>query len=777
MGIIGCQVDNNFEQKEILEELQIEDDNDSLKNNYYKYKSKLKNDISDSEFINQDKKSKYSKYGKIFNRKKIHSKININKKIFNLKQNNIYKLIQTKLFDNTNYKDDLKIISPRNKMNLDNYNEVTDEYTIKNETVVYNKENSKDILLSNSNSNEVKEENKLKEKAKSNQNDNFNSNKIQNNVKIEQNEQKISQDNNENYSKSFVIKNKNISKQLNLNQKRQTTNEKKKKASNIKINKYLSEKNNKSKDNKKNMSNKKIPNNKKDIKIKKNITPKNNTIIKNPYMNIKNNINNMSYNNIQSLKDMNLYPLYYSFHCPSSKKSGNRNTYTLQNKNIELKRILFHPFPIIQKEEIAPLFGRKTYQEDLFSRELNIDKNNSEPKNKNSKKKYLNHLFDSSQKYYILNNSRINDNSEIVEKLNDIYHVLYNQNKTFIQNNEKLSSYKKRKNPVNIYNNRNIPISRKDTDYQLKNRSYNNPNKNDSNSFFSLFNNSTNLSINFINKANKFSKSAKKMIPYLGKKNIKNKDNQNFITFNRNTKIDKQNLSNNNLNKGNIINKKTSANCSRKNKMNYFSNSYNNLIDNKKNKSTKSNKNQKINYCMNLLSNPYKDIIEVYLPKKSGKSLIDNEIIRNIINNKYILSYKIINSLDTDKILNDGFIYKLIDNIEYYYNNEDYKYELLSRYFQITKNCFKYYNNIYEAINEKDKPLVQFDIRYIKSIEIMDNNILKNYKINGNKNIEIIFCIYLNQNNDFFVFAHNNLFIGNNIINILLFLKRYYAKK
>ena len=49
------------------------------------------------------------------------------------------------------------------------------------------------------------------------------------------------------------------------------TNEKKKKATNIKINEYLSEKNsnNKSKDNKKNMSNKKIPNNKKDIKIKK----------------------------------------------------------------------------------------------------------------------------------------------------------------------------------------------------------------------------------------------------------------------------------------------------------------------------------------------------------------------------------------------------------------------------------------------------------------------------------------------------------------------------
>ena len=42
------------------------------------------------------------------------------------------------------------------------------------------------------------------------------------------------------------------------------------------------------------------------------------------------------------------------------------------------------------------------------------------------------------------------------------------------------------------------------------------------------------------------------------------------------------------------------------------------------------------------------------------------------------------------------------------------------------------------------------------------------------KNIGIIFCIHIEQNNDFFVFAHNNIHIGSNIINILLFLKRYY---
>ena len=767
MGIIGCQVDNNFKQKEILEELKMKDDNVSLKKKYYDYKSKIPQAISDSELKNQYKKSKLSKYGKVFNRNKINNKINISKKIFNLKQNNQYKLDESNIHEKY-YKDNLKKITPRNNLTLDKYNEITDEHTIKNETVIYNKENCKEILLSGSNLNEIKEENKYNKKTKNNYNDSFiKTNKNENRViNKDKNFEKISKVNKLNNSKSFFnYKNTNKNRQVsNLNQKMKITNNIKKK--NI-INNNLDEHIccNKDKYNKKNIMNKKIPNSNKEKTIKKNISTNNN---------INMNINSRSYNNIQNFKDFNLNPFFYSFQYSSNNKNGNRNTYTLQNKNIELKRILFHPFPIIEKEEIVPLFERKTYQEDLFLRDFNIEKNKSE--DKNLRKKYFNRLFDSSKNYYVLNNNRINDNYEIVEKLNDIYHVLYNQNKTFIQNNEK--SNQKCKRQLNLYNNKNIPISRKNTDYQLRNKSYSNYNKNDNNSFFSLFNNNTNLSINFINKANKYTGSAKKGISYLGKKNINNKENNNnYITFNRTKKISHQNL-NNNINKRNILNKKSSTNLTQKSKIRIsYSNSCNNLINNKSNKSTKSNKNKKINYCMNLLSNPYKDLIEVYLPIKMGKSLIDKEIIKNIIGNKYILSFNKINNFDTDKILYDGFIYKLIDNIEYYYNNEDYKYELLGRYFQITKNCFKYYNNIYEAINKKDKPLVQFDIRYIKSIEIMDNNILKNYKINGNKNIEIIFCIYLNQNNDFFVFSHNNLLIGNNIINILFFLKRYYEKK
>jgi hypothetical protein len=53
---------------------------------------------------------------------------------------------------------------------------------------------------------------------------------------------------------------------------------------------------------------------------------------------------------------------------------------------------------------------------------------------------------------------------------------------------------------------------------------------------------------------------------------------------------------------------------------------------------------------------------------------------------------------------------------------------------------------------------------------------LEKYKIND-KNIELVFCIYINQNNDFFVFAHDNKKIANSIINILLFLIRYYEDK
>jgi hypothetical protein len=127
--------------------------------------------------------------------------------------------------------------------------------------------------------------------------------------------------------------------------------------------------------------------------------------------------------------------------------------------------------------------------------------------------------------------------------------------------------------------------------------------------------------------------------------------------------------------------------------------------------------------------------------------------------------------LSTSQIIYDGFIYKVVES-------KENGYKLIERYFQLLKNCFRYYNNLENAVANKDKPLVQFDIRHIKEISIINNNndIFKKYKIKE-KQIEFVFCIFLYQNDDFFVFACNNKEIGNSIFTIINLLKNYYAKK
>ena len=129
-----------------------------------------------------------------------------------------------------------------------------------------------------------------------------------------------------------------------------------------------------------------------------------------------------------------------------------------------------------------------------------------------------------------------------------------------------------------------------------------------------------------------------------------------------------------------------------------------------------------------------------------------------------------------DIILYDGILYKVIDNMDNDNIDKNNKYQLLERYFQITKNCFKYYNHIDEAIHEKDKPLVQFDIRHIKDMKIIDSNIFEEYKLNGNK-IKFTFAIFLNQNSDFFTFLLDNEDFGNSLFNLMNLLKNYYDDK
>ena len=173
----------------------------------------------------------------------------------------------------------------------------------------------------------------------------------------------------------------------------------------------------------------------------------------------------------------------------------------------------------------------------------------------------------------------------------------------------------------------------------------------------------------------------------------------------------------------------------------------------------------------NLLYHHYRDIIEIILPKNFHKdSIVDPKIyIASKANkNKAILNYNKLNHLNTSLILYDGILYKVSDK-----KNKGFK--LSQRYFQILKNCFRYYNKINKEKSE-EKPLVQFDIRHIKDLQIIDNDFLSEYKID-NKDIEMVFCIYLNQNDDFFVFAVNNENLGKSVFDMLNLLKNYYEDK
>ena len=669
MGIIECQLDDSYKKNEMEKELKMKEDDGSLCIIEYNKKKMFSNNKKDE----------------ILNEKKNNSKKNENLKI--------------KISNSNKNEEDLIIITPRhNKLNSENYNnEITDEHTIRNETLVYNFENKNS-----------------KDKIEKEEYQNMSTQKMNN-------------------SKSFVTKRIVTKKQ--------------------------------------NIKNKDIPKN-------KNIKNKNNNKNLDIQRNMISDLNSKSYNNIRNLKSCLIPPVFdYSF--LKNNENENQQSSTLQNQNIQLKNIILQQL----KEDILPNVERKTYQEDLFSFKEKNKSNNKyyfEPKKNNLKcdKALFNKLCEEQNKYLLFGDE---DNKNIIDKIQNIYQALYNKNNS----NEKIN----RKNNKKIINKndlcKNIPIYRNETNFHLRNKSYNIENNfsmnNDNKSYFSLFNNSTNLSINFINKANKYNKSERncqKVNPFFFNNKGKNKKSKKS---NNNTKkeIKKKEVEFNqflnyyNFNKKNYIKNRKNRTYIKKVKPVIFnSKSYNNIFNNEKRLNYSNND---INMShMKLLSHEYRDLVEVNMPKIDEETLINTNIINSIIGNKYIFSYKKIDNFMNDTILYDGILYKVIDNIANDNTDKNNKYQLLPRYFQITKNCFKYYNHINEAINEKDKPLVQFDIRYIEKIEIIENNFLGNYKIDGQKDIKIIFCIYINQNNDFFIFAHNDRNFGEDVINILEFLQRYY---
>ena len=185
-----------------------------------------------------------------------------------------------------------------------------------------------------------------------------------------------------------------------------------------------------------------------------------------------------------------------------------------------------------------------------------------------------------------------------------------------------------------------------------------------------------------------------------------------------------------------------------------------NILKNKNNRSNSSkrkNKNKKI-ILNNLLSN---QII-------SKDNLIDKLIISKDKNTNNIeISYKILNSIDTSIIIYDGEIYKI-------QKNKINVFKLISRYFQITKNSFKYFSNAYSSQVYNDKPLLQFDIRQISNIEIID---ITSLELKEKYSNYFCFIINLTNKNDIFGFATINKEYGENIIQILNLLRNYYKNK
>ena len=176
--------------------------------------------------------------------------------------------------------------------------------------------------------------------------------------------------------------------------------------------------------------------------------------------------------------------------------------------------------------------------------------------------------------------------------------------------------------------------------------------------------------------------------------------------------------------------------------------------------------NQNKNYFINLKNNiknenNIKDFIKVRIPFNGTQ--ICPILINYSTNNIFILNYNNLNKFNDKSILYDGNIFKVINT-----PNENNK--LILRYFQITKNCFRYYNNIYSVLIYNENPLVQFDIRHIENIQIINLNL---FNIDEKK-IEYAFSINLINNSDFFIFATDDKEFGNSIVNVLNLLRKYY---
>jgi hypothetical protein len=418
----------------------------------------------------------------------------------------------------------------------------------------------------------------------------------------------------------------------------------------------------------------------------------------------------------------------------------------------------------------------------------------------NYNKEYFDNLYTEQSQINLDINPRNENDEKIIKKLNQLKEKINNKNKP--QKKNKKDRYKFSFNPVKVQ--RTISMANKQIKKNIpsyrKNRGFFNSisfNQNDHFSKFKAFNYShygfnTNTLGNSFNKSlysSLMCESVKDHFYDVNSKNnfINNIYEDKYIKYSKETpsiySMQKSYFNNSSMNQ-------TSSNgFNSQTKTKKYKSLYR-VVANKKRKmkpNTKilHNKNSKIKKNLikfdlkkelendeknnNILYHQYRDIIEIILPNNFlEESIVDNRIydISELNKNKVILNYNKLSKFKTSTILYDGIVYKVSDK-------KDKGFKLSKRYFQISKNCFRYYNSFE---NKEGKPLVQFDIRHIKDLQIIENDFLMEYKVD-NRDIEMVFCIYLNQNNDFFVFAVNNENLGKSIFDLLSLLKNYYEDK
>ena len=407
----------------------------------------------------------------------------------------------------------------------------------------------------------------------------------------------------------------------------------------------------------------------------------------------------------------------------------------------------------------------------------------------NYNKEYFDQLY-SEQSQIKLGINTLNENDEkIIKKLNKLKEKINNKNKP----KEKHKNYHKFKfefNPIKAQRTismTNKQIKKNIPSYRKNSKVFNSISfgKNNFRRKYKVY--------TFNNTENSFNKSLYNSLMFESVKgnNIYNSANSNNFSNNiiegtRSIYSLQKSYFNNSS-----INQNSSNGFNKKNKIQKGKKLYNVVSKKIKNKSTsKNNKKEKTkiienidkieiidikkeieqeNNYNNFLYHEYRDIIEIILPNNFFKeSVVNNKIygISDSNKNKVVLNYNKLNNYNISVILYDGILYKVNDK-----KNNGFKLSL--RYFQITKNCFRYYNTFEKR---EEKPLVQFDIRHIKDLQIIENDFLNEYKID-NKDIEMVFCVYLYQNDDFFVFAVNNENFGKNVFDILNLLKNYFEDK